>query len=405
MFKQRTKTAVTAPCSLETLEDRQMFAAFGTMNVIDAGTGPSTVVSYSVNGVADVADAGVYKWTRSAVNPGTYAGHPSPGQNFDAFCLEPDQEFPSLPNVPYTVVDLESAPPEGSSIGTMGAAKANLVRELWGRFRAAVGTDNTKAAAFQMALWELVADTGKNLAAGAFVADTSSATGLAVKNQAQTWLDQVNGAGPKANLLALTSPVDQDQIFECPAKPPTTPLKPGMTATIGFWHNKNGQALIKNLNGGPTATNLGNWLATNFPNLWGANAGANNLAGKTNAQVAAFYLTKFNVKGQKLDAQILAVAFASYVTNNTLAGTTAVKYGFRVDSLGTANATINVGSSGAAFGVANNTNLTVWQILKATDQLSAGGSGASQFDPYNGNQSLRNMANTIYTLINERGDI
>jgi hypothetical protein len=399
-----TRTKTTAPFHLEPLEDRQMFAAFGTMNVIDAGTGPSTVVTYTVNGVADVADAGVYKWTRSAVNPGTYAGHPSPGQNFDAFCLEPDQELPSLPNVAYTVVDLESAPPEGSGVGTMGAAKANQVRELWARFRAAVGTDNTKAAAFQIALWELVADTGKDLAGGAFKADTTTATGLAVKNQAQAWLDQVNGAGPKANLLALTSPCDQDQIFECPAKPPTTPLKPGMTATIGFWQNKNGQALIKSLNGGPTATNLGTWLATNFPNLWGAQAGPNNLAGKTNAQVAAFYLTKFNVKGQKLDAQILATAFATYVTNNTLAGAAAVKYGFKVDSLGTASATVNVGSSGAAFGVANNSTLTVWQILQATDRLSAGGSGASQFDPYNGNQSLRNLANTVFTLINERGD-
>jgi hypothetical protein len=400
-----TRTKISAPSHLEPLEDRQLFAAFGTMNVIDAGTGPSTVVTYTVNGVADVADAGVYKWTRSAANPGTYAGHPSPGQNFDAFCLEPDQELPSAPNIPYTVVDLESAPPEGSSIGTMGAVKANQVRELWARFRAAVGTDNTKAAAFQMALWEIVADSGKDLAAGAFKADTTTATGQAVKDQAQAWLDQVNGAGPKANLLALTSPCDQDQIFECPAKPPTTPLKPGMTSTIGFSHNKNGQALIKSLNGGPTATNLGNWLATNFPNLWGAQAGPNNLAAKTNAQVAAFYLTKFTVKGQKLDAQILATAFATYVTNNTLAGAAAVKYGFKVDSLGTANATINVGSSGAAFGVPNNSNLTVWQVLKATDQLSAGGSGASQFDPYNGNQTLRNKANTIYSLINERGDI
>ena len=385
----------------EQLEDRQLFAALGTMNVIDAGTGPSTVVNYTINGSADVADAGVYKWTRSATNPGTYSGVPGAGQNFDAFCLEPDQEFPSLPNIAYTVVDLESAPPEGSSIGNMGAAKANLIRELWGRFRTTIGSDNTKAAAFQVALWELVADTGKDLAAGAFVAGASNASEIAVKNQAQAWLDQVNGTGPKASLLALTSPIDQDQIFEVPPPPPTTQLKAGMTATIGFWHNKNGQALIKSLNGGATATNLGNWLATNFPNLWGANAGPNNLTGKTNAQVAAFYLTKFNVKGQKLDAQILAVAFASYVTNSSLAGTAAVKYGFKVDAMGTANAAINIGSSGAAFGVANNSTLTVWQILKATDTLSAGGS----FDPYNGNQTLRNKANTVYSFINERGDI
>ena len=63
-------------------------------------------------------------------------------------------------------------------------------------------------------------------------------------------------------------------------------LGKGDTATIGFWHNKNGQALIDSLNGGPTATNLANWLASQFPYLYGASS-ANNMTGKTNADVAA----------------------------------------------------------------------------------------------------------------------
>ena len=64
----------------------------------------------------------------------------------------------------------------------------------------------------------------------------------------------------------------------------------GDTATIGFWHNKNGQALIDSLNGGSTATALGNWLATQFPYLYGPQS-SNNLTGATNAQVAALFLT------------------------------------------------------------------------------------------------------------------
>src|SRR5262249_55198779 len=51
----------------------------------------------------------------------------------------------------------------------------------------------------------------------------------------------------------------------------------GQTASIGFWQNKNGQNLIKSLNGAPNATQLGNWLAATFPNLYGAGAGPNNL--------------------------------------------------------------------------------------------------------------------------------
>src|SRR5262249_13210010 len=69
----------------------------------------------------------------------------------------------------------------------------------------------------------------------------------------------------------------------------------GLTAGIGFWQNSNGQALLKSLNGGATATALSAWLAATFPNLYGASAGANNLTGKTNAQVAAFYLSQFNL--------------------------------------------------------------------------------------------------------------
>src|SRR5262249_2593579 len=70
----------------------------------------------------------------------------------------------------------------------------------------------------------------------------------------------------------------------------------GLTGGIGFWNNVNGQALINSFNGGPTSTALATWLATMFPNLYGANAGSNNLlnyqnSGKvaTNAQVAAYF--------------------------------------------------------------------------------------------------------------------
>src|SRR5690606_28342088 len=37
---------------------------------------------------------------------------------------------------------------------------------------------------------------------------------------------------------------------------PGSTVAAGQTASIGFWQNKNGQSLIKSLNGGPGATNL-----------------------------------------------------------------------------------------------------------------------------------------------------
>jgi hypothetical protein len=175
----------------------------------------------------------------------------------------------------------------------------------------------------------------------------------------------------------------------------------GQIAGIGFWHNKNGQALIKSLNGGATATQLGNWLAATFKNIFGANAGANNLAGMTNSQVAAAFLQKFDVKGQKLDAQVMATALSVYVTNQTLAGTVATAYGFKVTMEGVGIATFNVGNDGEAVGKANNTTMSIMDILLATDALSAGDNGIL----YGGVATKRNAANDLYSAINSAGDI
>jgi hypothetical protein len=174
----------------------------------------------------------------------------------------------------------------------------------------------------------------------------------------------------------------------------------GQTAGIGFWNNKNGQALIKSLNGGASSTQLGDWLAATLPNMFGANAGANNLAGKSNAQVAAFFQTAFLVKGQKLDAQVLATALSVYVTNATLDSTGAAeKYGFTVSGDGVGTATWNVGANGDAFGVADNTTMTVMDLLLATDAQSINGVF------YGNDKRKRDLANAVYSDLNQAGSI
>jgi hypothetical protein len=195
----------------------------------------------------------------------------------------------------------------------------------------------------------------------------------------------------------------------------TGPVQPGQTATIGFWQGPNGQQLIQSLNSGPGSTQLGNWLAQTFPHLYGAAAGADNLAGKSNTEVANFMIALFNQTAHsappgppKLDAQVLAVALAVYVTNENLAGTTAAAYGFQVSAQGVGAATFNVGGNGAAFGVANNTTLTVLQILQATDAQTPNGllydlDSSATISPLE--RALRTMADQIYTAINQQGDI
>jgi hypothetical protein len=173
----------------------------------------------------------------------------------------------------------------------------------------------------------------------------------------------------------------------------------GMMGGIGFWHNKNGQALIDSFNGGPSAKALGNWLATCFPNLYGASAGANCLAGKSNAQVAAYYLTLFGMGGPNVQAQVLAVALNVYATTSSLGGNAGVAYGFKVSAAGLGARSYNVGIDGAAFGVANNTTLNVYELLVAVNKPAKGDV------LYGGNATLQAQCADLFDALNQAGNI
>ena len=192
----------------------------------------------------------------------------------------------------------------------------------------------------------------------------------------------------------------------------------GQTATIGYWQNKNGQALIKSLNGGPASMQLGAWLAATFPNMYGASAGGSSLSGMSNSQVADLYTSLFKRTAKtspggppKLDAQVMATALAVYVTNEDLAGTTAASYGFLVTEHGVGISTFDVGDANrAAFGLSatDSTVLAVIDILLATDSLAHDGLLYDQNDNHQIDsieQALRTMANEVYSAINEQGHI
>jgi hypothetical protein len=178
-----------------------------------------------------------------------------------------------------------------------------------------------------------------------------------------------------------------------------TSVQSGLAAGIGFWQNKNGQALISSFNGGSTSTALANWLAAALPNLYGTNAGANNLTGKTNAQVAAYYLKLFNEQGPKLDAEVLDTALDLYATTMSLGGTEAQASGFKVNADGLGAYLWSIGSNGTAFGIANNMTLNVYEILLAANNKAVGGV------LYGGDQTLRNEAITVFDAINKAGGI
>jgi choice-of-anchor A domain-containing protein/uncharacterized repeat protein (TIGR01451 family) len=189
------------------------------------------------------------------------------------------------------------------------------------------------------------------------------------------------------------------------------PVTAGQFATIGSWHNKNGQAVINSFNGGPSATLLGNWLASNFPHLFGASNpyigstlagfGVQTLAGLTNAQVATVYANLWTPNGlpKNTYAQAFAVALGLYADTASLSGPSqAAAYGFKVTAAGAG--TFNLGANAAAFpGLGSNP--TVMQILKAVDGFFTSATGLF----YGGDQTKTGDANNVLNGINTTGDI
>ena len=72
---------------------------------------------------------------------------------------------------------------------------------------------------------------------------------------------------------------------------------------------------------------------------------------------------------------------------------------FVVQGDGVGTASVNVGSNGAAFGVADNTAMTVMDLLLATDAQAVNGV------LYGGNASRRNQANNVFSAVNQAGGI
>jgi hypothetical protein len=179
----------------------------------------------------------------------------------------------------------------------------------------------------------------------------------------------------------------------------------GLAGAIGFWHNKNGQALIDNFGSTATGLTLANWLATTFPNLYGPGTGSNNLTNQTNGQVATYFETLFSLGGTQVQAEVLAVALNVYATTTALGGNAVnagVAYGFSVSATGLGADSFNVGSDGAAFGVANNTTRNVYELLLAVNNQASNGS------LYNGNpmqSTLQGEAAALLDALNQAGGI
>lgn len=192
---------------------------YETVNLTIANDG--TGHSLTLNGA--IADE--QKWQYVSGTP------VSPSPDFDTFCIEILQDVAIGSSYTFDIVpNLANAPTPGTGVTTMGtgtgmgSVRAALIEAMWAHFVPTLVTDADRAA-FQSAIWEVVYETatsGPNLvldlSSGNFSLSGSNPSGIV--GEAQGMLNWAAAAdlsvAPRANLVALSSPTDQDQITMVP---------------------------------------------------------------------------------------------------------------------------------------------------------------------------------------------
>jgi hypothetical protein len=148
------------------------------------------------------------------------------GSNIHAFCIDIRQSVPGSYSL-YNVIDLPTGP-IGDGNTAMGVARANQIRELFGRFYATSFTNN-QAAAFQAAIWEIENEgtcNPLNVSTGNALIGQGNATMQAIANQ---YLSALTGNELffDYNVRAIGNDCRQDFVFTVPGiMPPGGPPVP-----------------------------------------------------------------------------------------------------------------------------------------------------------------------------------
>ncbi|MBX9702335.1 MAG: PEP-CTERM sorting domain-containing protein [Acetobacteraceae bacterium] len=181
------------------------------------GNGVGSVnLTINVNGANKGVAAGAFALQYSTNNGGSWT-------NLLTYCLEPDELLGISGSTPVAG-DLVSSIASTSEY----AASASDISRLYRTYFADSLTSSTKSAAFQVAMWELAYDTGKNLALGAFRFTTAGG----VLTQASTYLNMANWV-PTGDVGVILRIGNQDLLMDAPPNPVEVP-EPMSLALFGL---------------------------------------------------------------------------------------------------------------------------------------------------------------------------
>jgi hypothetical protein len=167
------------------------------------GAAPARIVTIHQAHFSGAVYAGVYNGAKAE---GAMQGE-VPGFCFELQPIEPGQR--QTFNVRSLGAAKYAPSPYDDRVG-LSELQARQLRELWGRYRHRV-VDADSAAAFQLAVWELVYDDDRDVTdpAGRFFAEV----GPALARRANGWLQSLDGTGPQARRLhVLNHPDVADQL-------------------------------------------------------------------------------------------------------------------------------------------------------------------------------------------------
>ena len=169
---------------------------------------PSQTSLTALNSSSTVRDLGPFNFVALSSTDPRISGL------YQSFCADYFQSIHPTDTYTFQVRTIDQLP----DVGTSPVNNARIQALFDNFYGVATTTDGARGAAFQLALWEIIYDTGSspyNLGSGNFTSlGDSSATAIPI---AQGWLNQIadpNGlkATGKYELIGLFSETNQDQI-------------------------------------------------------------------------------------------------------------------------------------------------------------------------------------------------